>query len=96
MGCQLWMPVGGEQDVVSDPFRQVLVRIVQAGMHKMCGPGEDADIRALQRCTALDSVGPGRHLPAPGRLGPAPPMRGRAVSSLGAGRRRRRTGRGDA
>lgn len=52
--------------------------------------------RVIDPQTALDCVGPGRHLPAPGRLGPARPVRGRAVSSLGAERRGRRPGRGDA
>lgn len=52
--------------------------------------------RVIDPQTALDCVGPGRHLPAPGRLGPAPPVQGRAVSSLGAERRGRRPGRGDA
>lgn len=52
--------------------------------------------RVIDPHTALDSVGPRRHLPGPGRLGPAPPVRGQAVSSLGAERRGRRPERGDA
>ena len=78
------------------PFSQVLVRIVQTGVHRMCGAGEDADVRALQSdrstytLTALNSRA--RVAPADSRAArPCPSCAGLGGVFLGGGAERAAT-----